>query len=118
MSTINVQSITNGTDSISVEDSIKSTAKAWINFDGNSMTERDKFNVSSITDTGTGQYTVFFTTPMQNTNYAFFLSRNRNSNDAAIVSTAKATGSISVRTVSETFQGLDVTEVNVLVYSL
>ena len=45
-------------------------AKAWVNFDGTgTVAIRDSFNVSSITDNGTGAYTVNFTTPMANANY-------------------------------------------------
>ena len=45
--------------------------KAWVNFNGTgTVAIRDDFNVSSITDNGTGLYTVNFTTAMANTNYA------------------------------------------------
>ena len=46
-------------------------AKVWINFDGkNVINIRDSFNVSTITDNGTGHYTVNFTNAMSNSNYA------------------------------------------------
>ena len=45
--------------------------KSWINFNGTSTVAiRDSFNVSSLTDNGTGNYTVSFSTAMANTNYA------------------------------------------------
>ena len=45
-------------------------AKAWINFKGNGTVGiRDSFNVSSLTDNGTGDYTVSFTNNLGNTNY-------------------------------------------------
>tara|TARA_B100000287_G_C20358153_1_gene672643 strand:- start:36 stop:542 length:507 start_codon:yes stop_codon:yes gene_type:complete len=45
-------------------------AKAWVNFNGvGTVAIRDSFNVSSITDGGTGTYSVSFTTAMANTNY-------------------------------------------------
>ena len=45
--------------------------KAWVNFNGTgTVAIRDDFNVSSITDNGTGLYTVNFTTDMANSNYA------------------------------------------------
>ena len=52
--------------------------RAWVNFDGTgtfspnpSTTKiRASFNVSSITDNGTGQYTVNFTTAMPDANYS------------------------------------------------
>ena len=45
--------------------------KAWVNFNGrNTPSIRDSFNVSSITDLGTGQYKVTFTNSLPNANYA------------------------------------------------
>jgi len=44
--------------------------KAWVNFDGESTVAiRDSFNVSSITDNGTGNYFINFSNAMGNTNY-------------------------------------------------
>jgi hypothetical protein len=51
----------------------KRTAKAWVNFDGTgTVAIRGSFNVSSITDNGSGDYTVNFTTAMPDANYATF----------------------------------------------
>lgn len=45
--------------------------RAWVNFNGTGTpTIRASGNVSSITDNGTGDYTVNFTTAMQDANYA------------------------------------------------
>ena len=45
--------------------------RAWVNFNGTGTPAiRGSGNVSSITDAGTGQYTVNFTTAMPDTNYA------------------------------------------------
>ena len=46
------------------------TAKAWVNFNGSSFTVRDSFNVASVTDNGTGHYTVNFNPAMPNINYS------------------------------------------------
>ena len=47
-------------------------AKAWVNFNGEgTVAIRDDFNVSTITDNGTGDYTINFSTAMANTNYCF-----------------------------------------------
>jgi len=44
--------------------------KAWVNFNGTSTVAiRASYNVSSITDNGTGDYTVNFTTAFSDTNY-------------------------------------------------
>lgn len=45
--------------------------RAWVNFNGTgTVSIRDSGNVSSITDNGTGDYTVNFTTAMPDANYA------------------------------------------------
>lgn len=45
--------------------------KAWVNFNGTgTVAIRASYNVSSITDNGTGDYTVNFTNAMPDANYA------------------------------------------------
>jgi len=45
--------------------------RAWVNFNGTgTVAIRASGNVSSITDNGTGDYTVNFTTAMQDVNYS------------------------------------------------
>ena len=47
------------------------TCKAWVNFNGTgTVAIRASFNVSSITDNGTGDYTVNFTTALVDANYS------------------------------------------------
>ena len=49
--------------------------RAWVNFNGTgTVAIRASGNVSSITDNGTGDYTVNFTTAMPDANYAAALS--------------------------------------------
>jgi len=58
---------TSGTESDNVA---KRTAKAWVNFNGTgTVSIRDDFNVSSITDNGTGNYTMNFSSALPDTNY-------------------------------------------------
>lgn len=46
--------------------------RAWVNFNGTgTVAIRASGNVSSITDNGTGDYTVNFTTAMPDNNYSF-----------------------------------------------
>ena len=53
--------------------------RAWVNFDGTgTVAIRDSGNVSSITDNGTGDYTVNFTTNMPDTNYCVVASGGQN----------------------------------------
>ena len=55
--------------------------RAWVNFNGTTVTNpasmtgvRGSFNVSSILDNGTGDYTVNFTTAMSDANYSMLSS--------------------------------------------
>ena len=69
--------------------------KAWVNFNGSgTVAIRASFNVSSITDNGTGDYTVNFTTAMADSNYSI---SGTSSSVANITSPASgAVGSSSV----------------------
>jgi|TARA_Y100000289_G_scaffold58889_1_gene64495 hypothetical protein len=55
-------------------------ARAWVNFDANGTPSiRDSFNVSSITDHGTGEYAANYSTAMPNANYCVTgLTQNSN----------------------------------------
>ena len=53
-------------------------AKAWVNFNGNSFGIRDSFNVGSVTDHGTGQYTINFATNMSNDDYCLTVAHSLN----------------------------------------
>lgn len=50
----------------------KQICKAWVNFNGTTSpgTIRSSYNVSSVTRNGTGNYTVNFTTAMNDANYS------------------------------------------------
>lgn len=76
MSTLNVDTINDrvGTG----QPAISGLAKAWVNFNGTgTVAIREQYNVSSITDNGTGDYTVNFTTAMTDANYSWSISSNR-----------------------------------------
>ena len=52
-------------------------AKAWVNFNGSgTVAIRDSFNVTSLTDNGTGNYSITYTNAMPDANYAATLSWN------------------------------------------
>ena len=78
-------------------------AKAWVNFNGTgTVAIRDSFNVSTITDNGTGDYTINFTNAFANANYAMTGSsggQNSTSNGAVYQydqATAKTTSAARV----------------------
>tara|TARA_R110000824_G_scaffold33354_6_gene106862 strand:+ start:1119 stop:1493 length:375 start_codon:yes stop_codon:yes gene_type:complete len=72
MSTIKTTTLsTQGGSTVPVDTVVNGTAKAWVNFNGTgTVAIRRAFNVSSITDNGTGDYTVNFTTAMVDVNYS------------------------------------------------
>jgi hypothetical protein len=85
--------------------------RAWVNFNGTgTVAIRASGNVSSITDNGTGDYTVNFTTAMADANYASAVSAGRLSDKnttAIIANQATYAGNKTVsafRVVSQTFQ--------------
>ncbi|MAR21194.1 MAG: hypothetical protein CMD25_04195 [Flavobacteriales bacterium] len=56
-------------------------AKAWINLDSTQAAAsmiRESYNVSSMTDTATGRYTINFSTALSNANYCFAGSAGNN----------------------------------------
>ena len=70
MSTLKVNNLQNigGTDLLAPLQS--GSLDAWINFNGTgTIAIRDSFNVSSITDNSTGEYTVNFQNAFADTNY-------------------------------------------------
>jgi hypothetical protein len=70
MSTLKVNNITD-TSGGSTNLTVPNTAKAWVNFNGTgTVAIRAQYNVSSITDNGTGDYTVNFTTALADVNYS------------------------------------------------
>ena len=103
------------------------SARAWVNFDGSgAVSIRASGNVSSITDNGTGYYTVNFTTAMPDTNYSWQGSARFNSTGEAngILSTrsndSKTTSGLQVRSfdcaIASTTNPIDSTEINVSVF--
>ena len=59
--------------------------KQWINFTGiGALIIRDSFNTSSISDNGTGNYTVFIASNMANSDWSAFLQADLNNNAGGI----------------------------------
>jgi|TARA_B110000977_G_scaffold99011_1_gene130125 hypothetical protein len=75
-------------------------AAAWINFDGTgSFAIRDSYNVSGLTDNGTGDYTIVWDVNFTNTNYAYqtFSHYGGSSNDMGylgLYDSGQATGQL------------------------
>lgn len=87
------------------------TCKAFVNFNGTSTVAiRASYNVSSITDNGTGDYTVNFTTALADANYSAILATNRFSDgtcyDPMLVDGTMAAGSCRLNTRQSSSWGL------------
>lgn len=74
MSTLKVTNIqnTSGGANSTADQIQQGRAKAWVNFNAQSVSIRDSFNVSSLTDHDTGYFTANFTNSMPNANYTAF----------------------------------------------
>jgi hypothetical protein len=71
MGTLRVTTISDTAGTGPVTLTKQSAAKAWVSFSGTgTIAARDSENVSSLTDNGTGDYTIGFTAAMDNSNYA------------------------------------------------
>jgi hypothetical protein len=74
---LTISTLNNDTGVLQTQNGMTGIAKAWVNFNGTgTVAIRSSFNVSSITDNSTGNYTVNFTTAMPNANYAVVTGTN------------------------------------------
>jgi hypothetical protein len=100
--------------------------RAWINFDGAAATigtGNASGNVSSVTDGGTGNYTINFTNAMPDANYASVGMIKRASGDAANIgfvvgnrATAPTTSALAILTTDSAGGALDPNIVNIAVF--
>ena len=80
---------------------VEGSAKVWINFNGTgTIATRDSFNVTSITDGGTGLYTVTYTNSLGNVNYSTTGAAGENDDSGgnrSLALRARAVGSQNLR---------------------
>lgn len=96
-------------------------ARAWVNFNGTgTVTIRASQNVSSITDNGTGDYTVNFSSPMPDENYAVSLSVGGTNGVDIIKSrddvTPRTSSLFRVSTLTSGFTAADASNVNATIF--
>ena len=127
MSTLKVATIqdTSGNNSSTPNEVAQGRAKAWVNFDGTgTVSIDDSFNVSSITDNSTGNYTINFTNAMPNAEYAVAGSVETTNGTPVVVTTfgtsgsSRTTSSIRIATsyMDTNVQIVDATECSVIVF--
>ena len=82
-------------------------AIAWVNFNGTgTVAIRDSYNVSSITDNGTGDYTINFASALTNTNYCPVFGQISNGASGPIVNTGVAAASLTSAPTTKTTSAL------------
>jgi len=96
--------------------------RAWVNFNGTgTVAIRGDGNVSSITDNGTGDYTVNFTNSMPDATYSAQVSTGDGNNNATVQlsfpdENGFSTSSLGIFSVNEDAGGQDNTQVNVAIF--
>jgi hypothetical protein len=96
--------------------------RAWVNFNGTgTVAIRASGNVSSITDNGTGDYTVNFATALQDANYSAIYSGTKVDNNlrSAINEGSYAAGSVRMQfgqANSGTLAPIDIQTVSVAIF--
>jgi hypothetical protein len=105
MSTLRVSNVadTSGNNSSTPAEIASGRAKAWVNFNGTgTVAIRASYNVSSITDNGTGDYTVNFTNALADANYsAVGTSKDDGTGSYVPFITTQNTGSVRIGTKSQ-----------------
>lgn len=94
-------------------------AKAWINFDGQfTVSIRDDFNVSSLVDNATGDYTINFTNALSSANFvvAATCAYEFNHEPRIIAAIAYTTSSVRVETGYSAFNNQDEQINNVVIF--
>ena len=90
---------TSGNNSSTTQQIFEGRAKIWVSFNGTNTALRDHFGVSSITDEGTGDYSVNFSTAMSSTGYcAVYGSSNWETNNLDSYTTMSDNNASGART--------------------
>ena len=81
---VNTLKDASGNNSIATSVVASGSAKAWVNFNGTgTVAIREDSNVASITDEGTGDYTVNFTAALTDVNYCTNVTSDSSSKTAS-----------------------------------
>jgi hypothetical protein len=98
-------------------------ARAWVNFNGTgTVAIRESGNVSSITDNGTGDYTVNFTTAMPDADYSSVFSVSENLTNPANRgvssnwTSAPSSSAVRIRCVNSTNTATDMLYVHAAIF--
>ena len=108
----------------SVSNGVTTNALAWVNFNGTgTVAIRSSYNVSSITDNGTGDYTINFTNALTDANYSAVVGGKIDETGGwgSLVGIARTANSITttslrVTTANSAFSLYDYLVVNVAIF--
>jgi hypothetical protein len=99
--TLTISTLSDGTNSTSATNPILGSAKAWVNFNGSTAAIKASFNVSSVTRTATGFYTINFTNAFSDANYACLVTSTYGSANN-FVGTAPTTTAAAIQAFNST----------------
>jgi hypothetical protein len=117
--TLTISTLSDGTSSTSATDIVKGSARAWVNFDGTgTVAIRASYNVSSITDNGTGDYTVNFTNALPDANYSASVTTQTGGIQSACTydgATARTTTALRIAVLNSSGSFVDSAQVGVAI---
>jgi hypothetical protein len=111
----------NNNSTLNITTSANGMCKAWVLFNGATISITNSYNVSSITDLGRGQYIINFSTPLPSVNYCYIgtARQTNNENYGAVVSPTldgiKTTSSLEIMN-TEANDTRDSTEICVTIF--
>jgi hypothetical protein len=103
--TLTIATLSDGSNSTSSTNCIQGSAKAWVNFNGTTVspsTIRASYNVGSVTKNGTGDYTLNFTNAMSDANYAAVVTTSAYTSGSVYGKFANIVGTFSGNTAPTT----------------
>jgi len=102
-------------NSTAMDNAIYGSAKAWVNFNGNSgsVAIRTSYNVSSVTRSSTGIYGISFTNALTDANYVALAMNNNQQAYCNISSSTPQTSSVLTLTMYYTSSPSDASVVTV-----
>jgi len=108
-SNITVDTLTKGSTTLNTDEIVDTNSnqicKAWVSFVGTgTVSIRDSYNVTSITDRGTGKYTVNLTTAMSNANYAVVATAQKGTTDDGYIMGGVGSNGYTSSAIQLTFQ--------------
>ena len=115
MSTLNVNTLLNAAGDNVPDNFLPLVPNAWVYFDGTGagLIIRSH-NVTTITDTAVGNYTINFTNPMANIDYLQIATSSQG--ETSIIAAGRAMASCRVLTENSSGTNADAEDVNVIVF--